>query len=411
MQSQTKYNNSLIEFQTALGKLLQPLQKLSFNLLSQGLDFVTQKFGGLSKIILNLAGVALLNLFGRVNVLNLIFVGLGNTLNGLILTFSNLWAAKLTIISQVLKFAGAYALVAVAIASTSNAINLSKNQYEYLNDNVEKLTAGMNRYREAVKAATTEQKNFGGNKVEQPQLNEGWKLPDNKFGDFLRPLVGGDRLNFDNVIRNRWNEMLDRMDAYNQAASGGTAPKLKGRTVTEAERRQADFQVAVGDLNYRANELLDADDSALNAATEITKFDVQIADIQSRRLELLPTEEEALKDSLSSEREINVARDKHDNQSRLAGYQEQLAQNILSNRSALIDFNRTISDYFFKITQQIKEAEIEILRIVNQIIQTNIKNKLQSALSPNAESFVNNLISTTQSPDCLTQVAKSIEIA
>ena len=254
MQSQTKYNNSLIEFQTALGKLLQPLQKLSFNLLSQGLDFVTQKFGGLSKIILNLAGVALLNLFGRVNVLNLIFVGLGNTLNGLILTFSNLWAAKLTIISQVLKFAGAYALVAVAIASTSNAINLSKNQYEYLNDNVEKLTAGMNRYREAVKAATTEQKNFGGNKVEQPQLNEGWKLPDNKFGDFLRPLVGGDRLNFDNVIRNRWNEMLDRMDAYNQAASGGTAPKLKGRTVTEAEGRQADFQVAVGDLNYRANE-------------------------------------------------------------------------------------------------------------------------------------------------------------
>ena len=354
MQSQTKYNNSLIEFQTALGKLLQPLQKLSFNLLSQGLDFVTQKFGGLSKIILNLA---------------------------------------------------------VAIASTSNAINLSKNQYEYLNDNVEKLTAGMNRYREAVKAATTEQKNFGGNKVEQPQLNEGWKLPDNKFGDFLRPLVGGDRLNFDNVIRNRWNEMLDRMDAYNQAASGGTAPKLKGRTVTEAERRQADFQVAVGDLNYRANELLDADDSALNAATEITKFDVQIADIQSRRLELLPTEEEALKDSLSSEREINVARDKHDNQSRLAGYEEQLAQNIRSNRSALIDFNRTISDYFFKITQQIKEAEIEILRIVNQIIQTNIKNKLQSALSPNAESFVNNLISTTQSPDCLTQVAKSIEIA
>ena len=211
MQSQTKYNNSLIEFQTALGKLLQPLQKLSFNLLSQGLDFVTQKFGGLSKIILNLA---------------------------------------------------------VAIASTSNAINLSKNQYEYLNDNVEKLTAGMNRYREAVKAATTEQKNFGGNKVEQPQLNEGWKLPDNKFGDFLRPLVGGERLNFDNVIRNRWNEMLDRMDAYNQAASGGTAPKLKGRTVTEAEGRQADFQVAVGDLNYRANELLDADDSALNAATE-----------------------------------------------------------------------------------------------------------------------------------------------
>ncbi|MEO0015069.1 MAG: hypothetical protein RLZZ535_3458, partial [Cyanobacteriota bacterium] len=596
LQAQTKYNNSLIEFQTALGKALQPLQKLSFNVLSQGLDLVTQKFGGLSKIILNLAGVGVLALFGQVNLLKLAFVGLGNTLNGLILVFSRLWAAKLTIITQALSLAGAYALVAVAIASLSNVINLSKNQYQYLNDDVEKLTAGMNRYKEAIKEATTAQKDFAGTKVEKPQLNEGWQLPDNKFGNFLRPIVGGDRLNFDNVIRNRWNGMLDRMDAYNYAASGGTAPLIKGKTLTEAERRQADFQAGLGDVSFQNNQLLLESQPAINAATEITKYDAQIAEIQSHRLELLPSDQQALKDSLSSERKINTARDKQlkilteyqqslqlgqsgnkkdledlelgysekkfstdvynstkadilsrqsaaadklkllgdilsnvtktlsqfqrelrnsserinnfiarrgleaqqertkintegveerkgdrviqleldaasrselddyitelegtiqetqkrlnsgalaegyrlveqsasdnnltldsatvermlaeeersqgekdalgelksllDNQSRLAGYQEQLAQNILSNRNALIDFNRTISDYFFKINQQIKEAQIEVLRIVNQIIQTNIKNKLQAAISPNAESFVNNLISSTQS--------------
>jgi hypothetical protein len=76
---------------------------------------------------------------------------------------------------------------------------------------------------------------------------------------------------------------------------------------------------------------------------------------------------------------------------------EQLAQNLQQNRNTLIDFNRTISDYFFRLTQQIAEAQVEIQRIVNQIAQTSLKNKLKAALSPNSESFANQLISSTQS--------------
>ncbi|MEY2831420.1 MAG: hypothetical protein RLZZ574_678, partial [Cyanobacteriota bacterium] len=84
-------------------------------------------------------------------------------------------------------------------------------------------------------------------------------------------------------------------------------------------------------------------------------------------------------------------------ETQLSSLSEQLAQTLQSNRNALIDLNRSIQDYLFRINQQIQEAQIEVLRIIEQIVQTNIRNKLQSALSPNAESFVNSLISSTQS--------------
>jgi tape measure domain-containing protein len=285
LQAQTKYNNSLVEFQTALGNLLQPLQKLGFNLLAQGLDFVTQKFGSLSKIILNLAAVGLLALFGKVNVITVAMTALGKVLHGLILTFSNLWAAKMAILAQALEFVAAYALVAAAIATVSNLIKLSKNHYQELNDNVDKLTASMNRYKDAVEAAKDAQNQLNNSKIDTPQLNEGWKLPDNWFGNFLRPIVGGDRLNLDNLVRKRIG------------------------LTTEAERRQADFQVATGDLNFRTDQLLMNDAPAINAAKEITEFDRQIAEIQSKRLELLPSDKKALEASLEEERKINSERD------------------------------------------------------------------------------------------------------
>lgn len=578
LQAQTKYNNSLIEFQTALGKLLQPLQKLSFNVLSQGLDFLTQKFGGLSKIMATLTGVAAVALFGQVNLLAVAFTALGKILNGLIVIFSRLWAAKAVIAVNLLKFAAVYLLVSAAIASVTNAIKLSKNQYQDLNDDVEKLTAGMNRYREAVKAATGEQKEFGGNKVAEPKLNEGVRLP-----DWLAKITGSERLNFD-IVRNGLG------------------------LTTEAERRQADFQVAAGDLNFRTNQLLMEDAPALGAAKEIAEFDRQIAEIQSRRLELLPSDKKALEASLEEERKLSTERDKQlkvlteyqqqlqaadvtnkkaledlelgygrgefttdayesskaglldtqsataeklekindilsnvtktlsefqrelrnsnerinnfierrgreaqkerteiitegvelkkgdrviqleldaasrselndyvvelsktieqsqkrlnsgalaegyrlvqqsasdnnlsldsttvdrmlaeeersqgekdalgevksllDNQSRLTGYQEQIAQNIQSNRNALIDFNRTISDYFFRLTQQIKEATIETERLISQIFYTDIKGKLQAALAPGSNTFVNGIIDNVQTIiDSAGQVAQKI---
>lgn len=77
-------------------------------------------------------------------------------------------------------------------------------------------------------------------------------------------------------------------------------------------------------------------------------------------------------------------------------YGEQLAQNILSNRTTLIDFNRTISDYFFRLTQEIKEARVEVERLINQLFYGNIKSRLRSAIAPGTESFLNGIIEGVQ---------------
>ena len=592
--AQTDLNNSLLEFKTLFGSILQPLQKLSFNVLSDSLNLVTDNFGKLLEILRNLAGVVLIALFGQVNVINVAFVVLGKTLNALILGFSRLWAAKLVILAGLAKLAVAYGLVAAAMATVNNVLKLSKNKYQELNDDVLKLTDSMNRYRQAVSEANKEEKKIGQSST--IQLNEGWELPDNWFGKLLKPIVGGDRLNLDNLVRNRWNNMIDRLDAYNRAASGGTAPKLKGKLLSEAERRQADFQSAAGDLNFKTDKVLMDSAPTVDAAKQITDYDREIARIQAKRLEQLPGDKEALEKSLAQERSINVERDKQlkiltnyqqslslsasttkkaldeleagyangefsedvyknvkasllerqdatadkldeingilskvtktltefqrqlrnqnerinnfierrglsaqterteiisegieldksdrviqieldaasrreindyiselettiaegskrlnsgalsegyrlvkesaetngltldsatidrmlaeeersqaqkdalselkalrENRTKLGQYQEQLAQNIQANRNSLIDFNRTVSDYFFQINQQIKEAQIEVERIIDQIVNSQIKNQLQAALSPSADSFVNQLISSTQS--------------
>ena len=74
-------------------------------------------------------------------------------------------------------------------------------------------------------------------------------------------------------------------------------------------------------------------------------------------------------------------------ETQLAQLAEQFAQTLQSNRNLMLDYNRTISDYFFRLNTQIKEAQIEVLRVLDQIINSQIKNQLQSALSPNANRF------------------------
>ena len=51
---------------------------------------------------------------------------------------------------------------------------------------------------------------------------------------------------------------------------------------------------------------------------------------------------------------------------------QQSAQNLQQSRNNLIDFNRTISDYFFNLQQKIKEAQIETDRLVKQIFHQDI---------------------------------------
>ena len=567
-QAQTQYNNSLTEFKNTLGQLLQPLQKLILNVLVIGLDFLSSKLDQIFKLISITAGVILLNMFSSINVVNLATIAWTKSIDLLTFALKRFWASKMLILAALGRLITGYGLVTAAYLAWSNVIALTKNQYQDIADGADSIADGMNRYREAIEAASTAQSNFN-DEQGKLELNAGWELPDNWFGNILRPIVGGDYLNLDNLVRNRWNNDV----------------KDKFKITTEAERRDADRRIATGEISFRTGQLLMKSQPATKAAEEINKFDAQIREIQAKRLELLPGDTKALETSLEKEREVSKQRDiqlkilttyqqelqnaiaknkavlelpdlsslereqaekdledteetlneinsilskvtkalsefqrqlrnsnerinnflerrglqaqderteiitegvegglgdrviqieleaasrreltdyiselestidegrkrlesgalaegyrlvsesaeangltldsatidrmlseegrsqaqkdalselkaLRENRTKLGQYQEQLAQNIQTNRNSLIDFNRTISDYFFRINQQIKEAQIEVLRVVEQISRANIRNKLQSALSPNANSFVNQLISSTQS--------------
>ncbi|MEM7756560.1 MAG: peptidoglycan DD-metalloendopeptidase family protein [Cyanobacteria bacterium P01_A01_bin.40] len=96
-------------------------------------------------------------------------------------------------------------------------------------------------------------------------------------------------------------------------------------------------------------------------------------------------------------------------ETKIAGLTEQLANTLQQNRNAVLDFNRTINDYFFRITQQIKEAQLETDRLLSQIFYTDIKNRLRSAIAPGSNTFVNGIIDNIQSViDQASQIAQKV---
>ncbi|MEO0836866.1 MAG: peptidoglycan DD-metalloendopeptidase family protein, partial [Cyanobacteria bacterium J06642_3] len=96
-------------------------------------------------------------------------------------------------------------------------------------------------------------------------------------------------------------------------------------------------------------------------------------------------------------------------ETKIAGLTEQLANTLQQNRNAVLDFNRTINDYFFRLTQQIKEAQLETDRLLSQIFYTDIKNRLRSAIAPGSNTFVNGIIDNIQSViDQASQIAQKV---
>jgi tape measure domain-containing protein len=93
---------------------------------------------------------------------------------------------------------------------------------------------------------------------------------------------------------------------------------------------------------------------------------------------------------------LNALKQQLDLKNQLGQTEEQLAQSILTQKNALFDFNRTVTDYFFNLSQQIKEAQIETGRLLEQSKTTDLKTKLQRALVPGSDTFINGLIGQIQ---------------
>lgn len=157
---------------------------------------------------------------------------------------------------------------------------------------------------------------------------------------------------------------------------------------------QRDLQARIDKLQSEASKIeTDLGSAALTAAQARVEEAAEnsgglTTDVINRLLEQDrdPQEKEALKGALEL-REI---------QALLFQYQEQLAQSSQQSRSQLLDFNRTIQDYFFNLTQQIKEAQLETKTLISQIFANNIRNQLRAAIKPGSDSFVNGLIDGIQ---------------
>lgn len=98
-------------------------------------------------------------------------------------------------------------------------------------------------------------------------------------------------------------------------------------------------------------------------------------------------QEQAVLDAIKTQLEIKKG---------LQSAEEQAAQGAVGFQNALIDLQKNVNDYFFNLTQQIKQALNEVDKLLSQLKYQNIKSRLQRALIPGSDTFVNGLISQIQ---------------
>lgn len=93
---------------------------------------------------------------------------------------------------------------------------------------------------------------------------------------------------------------------------------------------------------------------------------------------------------------LNTLKEQLRLQDELGQAEENLEQSISSTRSGITDLNNSVEEFFFNLTQQIDEAIVEVDRILNKLKYTDIKNRLQRALVPGSDTFVNGLVGQIQ---------------
>ena len=294
---QNKYNNSITDFQNALGQLLQPFQKLSLSLKTLGIETVTGLIQNLGRLLLNISGVVLVALIGRVSLLPLILAKVALSLKKVAAALKFLWASK----AAIAQFLSAWLLVAGAIATVNNLVKLSKNNYKSANSEIAKMTAGVEALSKALAEASGNGEELNKNlpqTVDDLQLNKGI-LPDNRLGRFVSRVTGADRINLDPVRKLlRGNGERGRRNIFGQ------------QILTQAEKNQYDFLAASGETRFAAGRVLNDKYNVRNSFGGIETLDEQLRELQSKRLSIPKADTEALNKSLEKEREILKERDK-----------------------------------------------------------------------------------------------------
>ncbi|MEY2833143.1 MAG: hypothetical protein RLZZ574_2402, partial [Cyanobacteriota bacterium] len=336
-----RLDNAIVSFRENVGSVLLPMQKFGNNFLAGFFN----NLGGLINQLKSLVNGFFLALF--VNLLRLEIFGqsVQKILLGLI---KLLWTMK----GAIAFFAVEMALIAAAWAAWSNVLNQFKERFApKINKDIEQMTKGMKAYRQAIDEARGAQSDLGGTKL---QLAEGYKLPENKFGDFVRKAIGSDYVNLDSLVRKPLYKALSPLDKALGNKYGNRAVKSVldnfvpgGRLIspfvgqglqTIRENKEEQLKIGNSDLSLKGSQLLIESQEAFKAAEEITKYDAQIAAIQSARLKLLPGDQDALKASLEEEKKINELRDKE--LKIVSNYQQTLTTSVNVYKSRLEDLEQ-----------------------------------------------------------------------
>lgn len=324
--SQTRLNNAILEFQDAVGKQLQPVQKMGLDSLASALSLLQKYSQVLIKLVSSLVTTMLVNL-----TLKLLATKLA--VNGVLVGLERL--IGLLTSAPFLAFAGKFLLISAAIEVWTNNIKLASNAFPDLQKDIQDSARSLDALRRAFDETGEAAKNYGDSQPKQMQLNEGWELP-----EWLQGIGGGERLNWDNLFRNRVNRLGEQYRKYQQSVydktdQNITAPKF-GIT-TQAQKKQADFIAGSGDLISTTDQTLSYGQKARSVLEETAAIDAKARDLQSQTRNILSGDSEALNEALKAEQAVLAERDQLLQKS--ASYSEALQGDIqrIKNRFTELD--------------------------------------------------------------------------
>jgi tape measure domain-containing protein len=333
-----RLDNAIVSFRENVGSVLLPMQKFGNNFLAGFFN----NLGGLINQLKSLVNGFFLALF--INLLRLEIFGqsVQKILLGLI---KLLWTMK----GAIAIFAVEMVLISAAWTAWSNVLKqFNQRFFPQINKDIDNLTKGMKAYRQAIDEARGAQSDLNGSKL---QLAEGFKLPENRFGDVARKVIGSDYVNLDSLIRepldkalsNKYSKGVIKAGIDNFVPGGRLISPFINGSQTVRENKQDQLKIDNSNLSLKGNQILLESQEAFKATEEITKYDAQIAEIQSARLKLLPGDQDALKSSLEEEKKINELRDKE--LKIVTAYQQTLTSSANAFKSRLEDLEqRNLND-------------------------------------------------------------------
>jgi len=185
-----------------------------------------------------------------------------------------------------------------------------------------------------------------------------------------------------------------RVQFIRRARAAGVGSQVRDLGLDEIEQNTLEARIVfLRDQLGAVNELLTKPDFA-DVLTDLR----QQAEDMGFNLENTATIDRLISENRSQQETavLNTLKEQLRLQDELGQAEENLEQSISSTRSGIRDLNNSVEEFFFNLTQRIEEAIVEVDRILNKLKYTDIKNRLQRALVPGSDTFVNGLVSQIQ---------------